>query len=121
MALYPDVLRSEGAHVDDVVAYRTVLGTGHGNAAALLRNGGIDAVTFTSSSTVTNFMARLAEEGIAAAEAKALLGDVVIAAIGPITARTARELGLTVAIEAERYTVDGLVEALVAALADGGE
>ena len=114
-------LIQQGAHVDDVVVYRTVLGAGHTNAAALLRSGDIDAVTFTSSSTVTNFMARLADEGITAAEAVALLSNVIIAAIGPITARTARDLGLAVAIEAERYTVDGLVTALVAALAKPGE
>ncbi len=106
-----------GAQVDSVVTYRTVLGAGASDVAAQLRAGKVDAVTFTSSSTVTNFFARLALDGIAAPEARQLLAPVAVVAIGPITAATARDLGLTVAIEAAEYTVDGLVAALQAKLA----
>ncbi|HEX6288395.1 MAG TPA: uroporphyrinogen-III C-methyltransferase [Herpetosiphonaceae bacterium] len=139
-------LQAKGAHVDNVVAYRTVLGTGeeqenqelrcrapsgHGegletrnpkhearndSVVGMLRDRAIDAVTFTSSSTVTNFFARLEQSGVANDEARALLEPVTIAAIGPITAQTARDFGLRVTIEAEKYTIDGLMSALIATL-----
>ena len=109
-------LEAKGAAVDQVVAYRTVLGESRTDVVRLLRQRAIDAVTFTSSSTVKNFFTRLAESGLPAGEARALLAGVTIAAIGPITARTAREYGLQVEIEAEQYTIPGLVDALVQAL-----
>jgi uroporphyrinogen III methyltransferase / synthase len=106
-------LTAKGATVENVVAYRTVLGEAESNVVDLLRDGQIDAVTFTSSSTVRNFFARLEQSGMTHDEARRLVESITIAAIGPITASTAREHGLTVAIEAERYTIDGLVEALI--------
>ncbi len=106
-------LAAKGATVENVVAYRTVLGEAEAGVVDLLRDGQIDAVTFTSSSTVRNFFARLEQSGMTHDEARRCLESVTIAAIGPITARTAREHGLTVAIEAERYTIDGLMEALI--------
>jgi uroporphyrinogen III methyltransferase/synthase len=108
-----DGLTARGATVDNVVAYRTVLGEAKANVVQMLRDKQIDAVTFTSSSTVKNFFARLEQSGIAADEARSLLESVAVAAIGPITARTAREFGLNVTIEADRYTIDGLVSAMV--------
>jgi uroporphyrinogen III methyltransferase / synthase len=68
--------------------------------------GRIDAVTLTSSSTVHGFVRAVGRE---AAASKRFLAAV----IGPITARTAREYGLDVAIEAREYTTAGLVTALV--------
>ena len=65
-----------------------------------------DWITFTSSSTVTNF--------VQAAGAAALDG-VRLASIGPVTSATARRHGLTVTVEATPYTTDGLVTALVEA------
>jgi uroporphyrinogen III methyltransferase/synthase len=109
-------LEAKGAMVDNVVAYRTVLGEAEADVARLLRDHQIDAVTFTSSSTVKNFFARLEQSGMPNDEARALLEGVTVAAIGPITARTARDYGLDVMIEAEKYTIDGLVDALVQAL-----
>jgi uroporphyrinogen III methyltransferase/synthase len=132
-----DGLEAKGAQVDNVVAYRTVLGTGgapraetrdqstehraqstehreHSDSVVqMLRAGVIDAVTFTSSSTVKNFFARLEQSGVTNDEARTLLEPVTIAAIGPITAQTARDYRLNVTIEAEKYTIDGLVAALV--------
>ncbi len=108
-------LEAKGATVDNVVAYRTVLGDAETDVVQQLRERRIDAVTFTSSSTVRNFFSRLEQSGLPNREARALLEDVTIAAIGPITARTARDYGLTVAIEADRYTIDGLVGALIEA------
>ena len=86
---------------------------------AQLRQGSIDAMTFTSSSTVSNFFARLEQSGVARDEALRLLEPVVVASIGPITSATAREHGLDITVEAERYTIDGLMEALVSVWSDG--
>ncbi len=99
----PDGLRERGWEVDVVEAYRTVPAQLDDDARGALR--GADAITFTSSSTVEHF--------VAAAGAGA--APPVVAAIGPVTAATARRLGLDVAVEAEVHSIDGLVEALVAA------
>ncbi len=100
------LLHEAGATVDEIVAYRTVPGRGGRDVRALLEEGEIDAVTFTSSSTVRFFLQRIGTE------ANRLLEGVTVACIGPITARTARELGLHVDVAAEEYTVEGLVRAL---------
>jgi uroporphyrinogen-III synthase len=97
-----DGLRAKGAQVDDVPAYRTVRGEPPAAAFDVLR-AGVDVVTFTSSSTVRNFVSLT--QGLD-------FGDPLIACIGPVTAATARELGLRVDVTAEEYTVDGLLEAL---------
>ncbi len=99
----PDGLRARGARVDVVPVYRTVPGAGDAATLARMRIGEADAVVFTSSSTVHHF-ARLAE-GVD-------LSGVTIACIGPVTAATARELGMDVAVEPAEYTVPALVEAL---------
>ena len=92
----PDTLRERGAVVDVVPVYRTVLGTGAGSVLERLADGEVDVVTFTSSSTVRNFV-ELAK-GIDLASA---LKDTLVASIGPITSDTCRELGLTVGVEAD--------------------
>ena len=71
-----------------------------------LENKEINVLTFTSSSTVKNFMTLLGDN-------RELLAPIKIVCIGPITADTARELGLKVDAVAQHYTIDGLVEALV--------
>ena len=93
-------LRERGAAVTEVTAYRTV---GAGGPPPDLS--GADAVTFTSSSTVRHFLA-----------SGAAVGGAKVVCIGPVTARTARELGLTVAAVAGEYTEDGLIQALEGAL-----
>src|SRR3989442_925508 len=77
-----------------------------GPATAEILAGTIDVVTFTSSSTVRGF-AELVGGPVAVS------GRFAAAVIGPVTAETARELGITVAIEAQDYTVPGLVDAIV--------
>src|SRR5215472_17570458 len=104
--LVPVELTRRGAHVDVVEAYRTVMPQ---DAAARAREvfGGPhrpDIVTFTSSSTVRNCVE---------AAGAAALADVKVASIGPVTSRTARELGLHVDYEAREFTIDGLVEAIL--------
>lgn len=108
--ILPEALTVLGARVDEVTAYRTVLGTG--NAAAIrnsLAEGAIDLITFTSSSTVRNFVTLLDTTNPAQ-----LVGNAKIASIGPITSAAARELGLPVHIEAQEYTINGLVQAILA-------
>jgi uroporphyrinogen III methyltransferase/synthase len=102
----PAGLAARGWAVDVVDAYRTrPVPLDERQAAALAE---AEIVTFTSSSTVTNLLA--------AAGGRPL--PPVVAAIGPVTAATAREHGLAVDVEAEVHTIDGLVDALVAWAAD---
>jgi len=104
-----DLLIREGALVDEVAAYRTVAGEGRREEiASMLSQGQISIITFTSSSTVKNFA-----EGIGYNDLPALTKGVKIACIGPVTAETARSIGLTVDIEATRYTIEGLLEAIL--------
>ena len=103
-------LSRQGASVERVTAYRTITPP---DAAQRARNAfadGIEIVTFTSSSTVRNLLSLLDQEGGPGASA---LGGCLVACIGPVTAGTARELGLRVDIEATEHTVDGLAGALV--------
>jgi uroporphyrinogen III methyltransferase/synthase len=98
----PDGLRSAGWRVDVVSAYRTVPAEIDDDARAAIAEA--DIVTFTSSSTVQHFVDLVGIDAV----------PPVVACIGPITAATARELGLTVAIEATEHTIAGLVAALEA-------
>lgn len=104
----PVELSKMGAVVDEIAAYRTICD----NSAAeplieRLRAKTVDMITFTSSSTVTNFKSLLPAEAYAK-----LISDVKIAAIGPITADTAREKGFQVDVVAREYTIPGLCEAI---------
>jgi uroporphyrinogen III methyltransferase/synthase len=98
----PDALRARGADVDVVALYETV--AEEPDPAALDAALGADYLTFTSSSTVRNFVAALAGRRPDGAR---------VISIGPITSEAAREAGLEVAAEASRSDIDGLVEALV--------
>jgi uroporphyrinogen III methyltransferase/synthase len=102
----PDLLRSEGAEVDVVVAYRTVPVTDElSTAIKLISEGQVDVVTFTSGSTVRSFLSGIKDKD-------RLRGRLVAASIGPITSQALREAGLGPAIEAGVYTVDGLIDAI---------
>ncbi|TKS61961.1 MAG: HemD protein [Nitrospira sp.] len=107
--LLPDELRARGAHVDVVPVYRTLAPSGavEGWRRQLLDRQ-IHVVTYTSSSTVRNFVEMLG--GVDAV--KALLKSVVIACIGPITAKTVEEYGLTVSIVPGENTIAALVDAI---------
>jgi len=117
----PEALRARGAVVDEVIAYRAVPPDEADVAGltAALEAGAVDAVTFTSSSTVRNFVALLGRP----ATARLLAGGrAAIACIGPVTAETARELGLRVDVVPPTYTAVALAAALVRHLGrhDGG-
>lgn len=106
----PDKLAEAGARVEVVPAYETVLDeSGVDDMKDMLTNGEIDIITFTSSSTVTNFVKLL--DGY---DFQVLPANVTIACIGPVTADTARDLGLRVDLVADEYTIPGLVRALIA-------
>lgn len=102
----PERLRALGADVDVVEVYRAVSPPGVSSKLKEHLAAGVDVVTFTSSSTVRNFVDAL--NGVARFPRSAR-----VACIGPITAAMAREAGLPVDIIAEEYTTRGLVEALV--------
>jgi uroporphyrinogen III methyltransferase / synthase len=103
----PESLKSMGVEVWDVPVYKTILGSANrAELQRMLQNQEIHTVTFTSSSTVKNFLKLL--------DGKTdLLKNVSLYSIGPITSATARELGLTIHGEALEYTIGGLVEALL--------
>ena len=100
-------LTSLGAAVKSVVAYRTITPNGAAKQARAALERGVDATTFTSSSTVRNLLKMLDGD-------RRGLECSTIACIGPATADTARELGLRVDMVAETHNVQGLVDALVA-------
>ncbi len=109
--ILPDELRKRGAEVLEVPVYKTIRDDSAGDKLlAELVEGLVDCVTFTSSSTVKNFLALLAKAG----GGLDLIKDVTVACIGPITTQTAIEAGIEVDVEAAEYTIDGLVQALVA-------
>ena len=106
-------LRAGGALVDEVTAYRTVPGPGLAAVAGLLQAGDVDALTFTSSSTVRYFLQGLDNAGFPGDHLRAGPARPAVVCIGPITAGTAREAGLPVDAVADEYTTDGLIAALV--------
>ena len=97
----PDGLRAAGWTVDVVDAYRTVAAEPSDHHRAALATA--DVITFTSSSTVTRFLEAFGQDAV----------PPVVACIGPVTADAARACGLTVDVEADAHTVDGLVAALI--------
>ena len=107
----PRELRKAGAEVDVVEAYETVVPeTSRRRLQAALKEPGKSphVVTFTSSSTVKNFVNLLGTQ-----KKPKLLNGIQTASIGPVTSATLRELGLPVDIAAREFTIPGLVTALV--------
>ena len=104
----PSLLANRGAEVEILPVYRAKCPPEAGDALLrLFNNEGADVITFTSSSTVYNFVRAFPEDRL-----PAVLGDAEIACMGPVTADTARKLGLSVAIVAREYTTHGLVQAI---------
>jgi uroporphyrinogen III methyltransferase/synthase len=103
----PEGLTDRGYAVDVLAVYRTVPAEPDATDVARVRAGEVDAITFTSSSTVTNFcdaVGPVAEDGP------------VVISIGPITSQTARDRGLVIQAEADPHTIDGLVDAVLSVL-----
>jgi uroporphyrinogen III methyltransferase / synthase len=107
--ILPKTLRQWGASVDVVEAYQTVLPQNHNvGLNELLQQDQIDVITFTSSSTVVNFVRLVEGEDLLR-----ILKGVAIGCIGPITAQTAIDSGLRVDIMSSEFTIQGLVDAIV--------
>jgi uroporphyrinogen-III synthase len=102
-------LRELGAHVDEVVAYETKAPADSPEKARRAfseEEGGIDVVTFTSSSSVENLVKLLERDS-------KLIDGAITACMGPVTAARARQLGLRVDIVPQEQTMEGLVNAIV--------
>ena len=110
----PSELRKAGAQVEVVEAYETVIPkASRKRLRVALKNPARrpDVITFTSSSTVRNFVSLLGVRGVS--KRPAVLAATVLASIGPVTSSTLRELHLGVDVEAEEYTIPGLIAAIV--------
>jgi uroporphyrinogen III methyltransferase/synthase len=106
-------LRDAGAIVTEVAAYRTMLAGGGDRSGdqdiyRMLLDRQIDAVTFTSASTVKNFAKIFGED-----QAADLLRATTVASIGPVTAEAAQQLGIATTVMPKKYTIPDLVDALV--------
>ena len=101
--LIPMELERRGATVDVVETYQTVVPAGLAEHARAILDRKPHWFTFTSSSTVTNFIAAAGREA---------LGKIKVASIGPITSATLREHDIQPTVEARPHTISGLVQAL---------
>jgi uroporphyrinogen III methyltransferase/synthase len=111
--ILPVMLRDAGAEVEEVASYDTVRPRMvSAEVRCLLEEGRVDLVTFTSSSTVRNFLSLLGEDAVA------LLRRTRIGCIGPITADTARSAGLPIDIQPSSYTVAAFSEEIVRYFSD---
>ena len=105
--ILPKEIERLGGKIDVVTAYKTVRPEkSKEEIEKLLHEKSIDLITFTSSSTVSNFV-ELFEKG----EAQRLLNNTNVACIGPVTAKTASDLGINSAFMPDEYTVPSMVEA----------
>ena len=110
----PAELRRLGADIESVEAYQTV--RPHIESEKIigsLQDGVVDAITFTSPSTVSNFATM-----VGAKDLSALLRSTLVACIGPVTAATARVHGLQDLIEPEKQTAAALVDVIASSLAE---
>jgi uroporphyrinogen III methyltransferase/synthase len=103
----PEGLKKLGADVDVVETYRTVNSGGKKeDFEMLIRENKVDVITFTSSSTVTNFVEIMGQ-------VYEIPRSIEVACIGPVTAAAAKKAGFKIDIRQEEYTMDGLVQSLV--------
>jgi uroporphyrinogen III methyltransferase/synthase len=103
--ILPESLREVGAVVDEVEAYQAIKPSKSNESLEAILKKGVDVVTFTSSSTIRNFMELLPD--------RTAINGVKVAVIGPITAETVRTYGLEPHINPKEYIIPSLVEAIV--------
>jgi uroporphyrinogen III methyltransferase / synthase len=101
-------LRNSGANVHEITAYRTVIDEEplDGTVINALEQDAIDWITFTSSSTVRNFLERIDQKLLSGKSFR-------IASIGPVTSDTIRQAGLEVHVQPEQYTIPALIAAII--------
>lgn len=108
----PVELTAMGAVVDEVTAYRTIV---DGSCEDVIKESlktGVDLITFTSSSTVKNFMS-LIQTQVDESGLEEVIGNAGCACIGPITADTASDMGLKPTVIADTFTIPGLCSAII--------
>jgi len=110
----PEVLRECGAEVTEIGLYEAVAEQIGPEELQFLSGDRIDAITFTSSSTVKNFVKMLGEGNL-----KEAVRSAKVVCIGPVTAATAEEMGMRVDKVASQYTIPGLVQALTEVFEEG--
>lgn len=114
-ATLPEWLEKIGAVVQIVPLYKTVIGDGDSTKIReMLEKENIDLVTFTSSSTVTNLLQLLGNEG------KELLKNMKVACIGPVTEETCKEYGIEPVFTLQNYTIDNFADTIEDFFAKGG-
>ena len=104
----PEFLKSQGAEVEVIGVYQNVLPTYDKKYISILFSKSFDAVTFTSSSTVSNLVKLMKEHQL-----EQQLADLKGISIGPMTSSTARQLGVTIEKEADPHTIKGLIAGLL--------
>ncbi|MCX7990756.1 MAG: uroporphyrinogen-III C-methyltransferase [Proteobacteria bacterium] len=104
----PDEIRKKGGEIDVIPVYETLINKEVKDELLDVLRKGVDYITFTSSSTVSNFF-ELIEEN------KNLLSNIKLASIGPVTSSTIKKLGFEPYVSAEEYTIDGLISAIIKA------
>ncbi|MGB3210310.1 MAG: uroporphyrinogen-III C-methyltransferase [Desulforhopalus sp.] len=110
--ILPETLRGAGAQVTVAPVYKNCPAEGDKeNLRTELEKGDVEMITFTSSSTVRNFLEMVDAEN--QEELRTILAGVKIAAIGPITAKTVTDNGLRVDIQPEEFTIPALIQAIV--------
>lgn len=104
-----DSLIELGANVSEVIAYETILAEDNDTSLLLekLANNEIHLLTFTSASTVSNFVKLIGEENLD------LINNIDIASIGPVTSQKILEYNLEVTLEAKEHTIDGLISEIL--------
>lgn len=105
----PEELRGMGVEVDVVPAYQSVPIPADPSVVARLREGGVDCVTFTSGAIAEAFLSAIREAGL---DPHAVLDDVAVASIGPVTTQALAALEVTTDIEPEQATMGALVQAI---------
>ncbi len=114
--IFPEKVRELGGDIDVPVAYRTVKPESRGKRLRrFLKEGKITIATFTSAATFNNFRDIMGEDS---AE---LLKGVVIAAIGPVTAKAVEKAGLRVDIMPSEATIDAMVEGIIQWIGNKGK
>ncbi len=107
--ILPVELKKMGANIDEIIVYYAApVSEEKDKIKEMLVAKEIDYITFTSSSTVQNFKSAIFDDNF-----EENIKSAKIITIGPITTETAKKLGFTVFKEAQKYTIDGLIEAIV--------